>query len=194
MRIDTWTRRGPAARRHEERSAALQDVARMGANSVARETICARDTFLSYSLATPHRLHYAQTKALLRATNIVIKLFFFNHSTSVRVLFRCLWVCFCVLVRGMDVCTKPKQAILRGSGVLLWAVHLSPPKKRQEEQPWRIVRHYIIMDIVCVCMFRLGWCLHNTKTGSFKDRHRKDPVSFSPVGLYFWISLMLVLV
>ncbi|KAK6318088.1 hypothetical protein J4Q44_G00113790 [Coregonus suidteri] len=44
MRMDTRTRRGSAARRRlpEERSAALQDVSRMGANNAAREAIHVR--------------------------------------------------------------------------------------------------------------------------------------------------------
>ncbi|KAK6316559.1 hypothetical protein J4Q44_G00119590 [Coregonus suidteri] len=50
MRMDTRTRRGSAARRRvpEERSAALQDVSRMGANNAAREAIHVREIFTSY--------------------------------------------------------------------------------------------------------------------------------------------------
>ncbi|KAK6320108.1 hypothetical protein J4Q44_G00092150 [Coregonus suidteri] len=45
--MDTRTRRGSAARRRvpEERSAALQDVSRMGANNAAREAIHGREMF-----------------------------------------------------------------------------------------------------------------------------------------------------
>ncbi|KAK6320567.1 hypothetical protein J4Q44_G00096740 [Coregonus suidteri] len=48
--MDTRTRRGSAARRRvpEERSAALQDVSRMGANNAAREAIHVREIFTSY--------------------------------------------------------------------------------------------------------------------------------------------------
>ncbi|KAK6302169.1 hypothetical protein J4Q44_G00282220 [Coregonus suidteri] len=48
--MDMRTRRGPAARCRvpEERFAALQDVARMGANNAAREAIHVRETFTTY--------------------------------------------------------------------------------------------------------------------------------------------------
>ncbi|KAK6297722.1 hypothetical protein J4Q44_G00323050 [Coregonus suidteri] len=50
MRMDTRTRRGPAARRRvpEERSAALQDVSRMGANNAAQEAIRVHEIFTYY--------------------------------------------------------------------------------------------------------------------------------------------------
>ncbi|XP_071244688.1 uncharacterized protein [Salvelinus alpinus] len=61
MRMDTRTRRGSAARRRvpEEKSAALQDVSRMGSNNAARGNPCAGDLHLLLlqrgccSLATP---------------------------------------------------------------------------------------------------------------------------------------------
>ncbi|KAK6305081.1 hypothetical protein J4Q44_G00238610 [Coregonus suidteri] len=50
MRMDKRTRRGSAAHRRvpEERSAALQDVSRMGANNAGQEAIHAREIFTSY--------------------------------------------------------------------------------------------------------------------------------------------------
>ena len=66
MRMDTRTRRGSAAPRRvpDEKSAALQDVSRMGSNSAAREAIRVQIIFTSYffkECAVPsqhHRLHY----------------------------------------------------------------------------------------------------------------------------------------
>ncbi|KAK6328948.1 hypothetical protein J4Q44_G00009260 [Coregonus suidteri] len=48
--MDKRTRRGSAARRRlpEERSAALQDISRMGANNAAQEAIHVREIFTSY--------------------------------------------------------------------------------------------------------------------------------------------------
>ncbi|KAK6314528.1 hypothetical protein J4Q44_G00159870 [Coregonus suidteri] len=82
--MDTRTRSGSEACCHvpEERSAALQDVSRMGANNAAREAIRVQEIFTSYFFeesAVPwqhHRLHYAQPKALLRAIHIAIRAFF----------------------------------------------------------------------------------------------------------------------
>ena len=81
IRMDTRTRRGSAARRRmlEGRSAALQDVSRIGADK-AREAIFVQEIFTYYFFeegAVPwqhHRLHYAQPKTLLRA--IHMKVFF----------------------------------------------------------------------------------------------------------------------
>ncbi|KAK6327433.1 hypothetical protein J4Q44_G00030780 [Coregonus suidteri] len=51
-------RRGPVAHRRvpEERYAALQDVARMGASTAAREAIRVRETFPSYFFKEVSRL------------------------------------------------------------------------------------------------------------------------------------------
>ncbi|KAK6297075.1 hypothetical protein J4Q44_G00332170 [Coregonus suidteri] len=81
MRMDTRTRRRSAAHHRvpEERSAALQDVSRIGANNAEQEAIRGREIFTSYFFeegAVPwqhHRLHYAQPKALLRAIHIAIR-------------------------------------------------------------------------------------------------------------------------
>ena len=126
-RTDTRTRRGSAACRRVpgEKSAALQDVSRMGSNNAAREAICEREIFISYFFeegAVPwqhNRLHYAQPKAILRAIHIAIRVFFHllsyvNCSYSIPS-FSPFDFYFsgegAVYVRG--VCTITKQALLR---------------------------------------------------------------------------------
>jgi hypothetical protein len=84
MRMDMRTRRGLASchRVPQERSAALQDVARMGANNAALEEICVREIFTSFFFeegAVPlqhYRLHYAKPEAHLRAIHIAVIVFF----------------------------------------------------------------------------------------------------------------------
>jgi hypothetical protein len=66
----------------EERSAALQDVSRMGSNNAVREAILVQEIFISYFFeegAVPwqsHRLYYLQPKALSRAFRIAIRVIF----------------------------------------------------------------------------------------------------------------------